>query len=171
MPVSHPNVCRAYDIDQGIVHRQQNCLPGDLGQDWHGQCAKHLLSDKRPCFRAAAPLQMRHTAAIEVSAPSRGDSREPNPEASSPLSVGRRVRLGDSAIAFDHLAGADEATVVAAVDRELSRLARTDQFSGVVLVGRPGKAVFHGAYGMTDREADRATQRTRASTSARSPGC
>jgi D-alanyl-D-alanine carboxypeptidase len=48
---------------------------------------------------------------------------------------------------------ADEAEFVAAVRGYLEEKARTDEFSGVVLVARDGRTVFHEAYGLADREA------------------
>jgi len=65
-------------------------------------------------------------------------------------------RGGGSELALDLPAGADESAIIAALDRELGKLTDDDKFSGVVLVGRAGKPIFHRAYGMANREAGRA---------------
>ena len=62
----------------------------------------------------------------------------------------------NNASASSAVAGATETTVAGDLERLADQLARADQFSGVVLLKRHGRVIFQRAYGLADRDAQRA---------------
>ena len=72
---------------------------------------------------------------------------------------GLSVRVGgpeeQRSSALDLPEGADDEVLARALDRQLDQLAGDGEFSGVVLLARNGKPVFHSAYGMANRSDER----------------
>lgn len=84
----------------------------------------------------------------------------PPPSSLIPM-ISRPLLVFAGLAAAELAAGAQEPRIqqgelVTRLTRALDSLARSDQFSGVVLLLRQGKPVFEHAYGMADREAKRA---------------
>lgn len=60
---------------------------------------------------------------------------------------------GEGGPVLDLPRGADDATLTRLLDEQLRQLAADGEFSGVALLARDGKPVFHNAYGMANRAA------------------
>lgn len=73
-------------------------------------------------------------------------------EAQTPFAVtGVRLEMVDSADEVKPVTAMTEPEILAAIDRELAERARTDRFSGAVLVAKNGAPLLRKAYGAADR--------------------